>query len=526
MTAKKKTLTQPSPAKSGRGLYVALAAFALCLLSLALRWPGVVMYDSVGQYEQALTSDYSDWHPPIMAHLWALLLPVWSGTAPFLLLQMLLWWGGFGLIAAVFARASPQSVHAELVEAPSFFSAPAKKNDPSTSSGQTVVTKRQRTYAAIVTLLIGAFPLFLGWGTVVLKDAQMAACLIGATGLVAWWRLDGRKLPVWAIVAVAVLIAYATLVRGNAVFATVPFALALSGWGGVRRWWLRVGLTAAGIVAVLGVSPLINQRLMSAEATHNSRSLPLWDIVAIAHRSGTVPPGVAPADWAAAEQRGCYTPYFWNPYGEPAQCDAIGQALAFSDGPHPQLMRDWAMSVLLHPIAYAAHRLAHFNATTRFVVGWGEPDCLPPLYSEPNSDGLGGPANPGGKALIALAGAASGTPLGWPIVWLAAGLALAWVLRGEASAEAGLARALVLSGVVMSGSFAVASIASDLRYHLWSMIAIALALTIGAAQVPRGRRRIVIGIVLAVALVAWVARFVAPPVSVPLPPRVPGIAAQ
>ena len=79
--------------------------------------------------------------------------------------------------------------------------------------------------------------------------------------------------------------------------------------------------------------------------------------------------------------------------------------------------------------------------------------------------------------------------------------------------------ALVLSAVVMSGSFLVASIASDLRYHLWSMIAVALALAIGAGEVPGDRRRGVMGVVAAVAAITLAGHALAPPMVVPLPPK-------
>jgi len=460
----------------------AIAALLLFLASLAIRWPGVAMYDSVRQYDQALSGVYSDWHPPIMARGWALLLPIWPGTAPFFLIQMALWWGGLGLLATVLAGTA-------------------------------------RRGAAGLILLCGAFPLFLGWQTVILKDAQMAACLTAAVALHAAWSLRGRSVPkgVWGLIAL--LVAYATLVRGNAAFATVPLVLALAHWGGVRRWWVRAGLIIAGIVAVLAISPILNHKAMGAEASHNDRALPLWDIVAITHRAHlTNPPGITPALWAEMEKRGCYAPYFWNPYGEEQQCGAIGDALAFDPDAGGQLMRDWVRTVSAHPMAYALHRAAHLNTTLRFLVGRGERDAIPPVDSEPNDLGLGKRASLPGRALVWLAAMTSETPLGWPACWLAAGAALLWALGRADTAEARLARALILSALVMSGSFAVASIASDLRYHLWSMIAVALALVIGWTSAEPSRRKAAGAITLVVALVATAAHLFAAPVYVPLPP--------
>ena len=131
-------------AEGGRGH--ALAAALLCLASLAARWPGVVMYDSISQYEQAVAGEYADWHPPIMARLWALLLHAAPGTVPMLLVQMLAWWDGLALLAVALARAG-------------------------------------RGRAGALVLVMGAWPLFLGWSSVVLKDAQLACagggCSVG-----------------------------------------------------------------------------------------------------------------------------------------------------------------------------------------------------------------------------------------------------------------------------------------------------------------------------------------------------------
>ena len=473
------------------GLPWALAAALLCLVTLAIRWPGVAMYDSVAQYGQALDGTYSDWHPPIMAETWALLMRVWPGTAPFFMLQMLLWWGGLGLLAAALAR-------------------------------------RGRRGAAAAVLLIGAAPLFLGWATVVLKDAQMAACLVAATGLVAHWRLEERALPIWAAAVVAGLIGYATLVRGNALFACVPFALALVEWGGVGRWWLRVMLLLAVTGMVMAANSAINHRLLGAERTYVERSLPLYDLAGIGHLAGLAAiPGLTPAEWAAAERRGCYTPYFWNPYGEPAQCDAVGQAVAFDDDAGPHIMRRWVEQVARHPFAYAWHRLGHLNSNLRFWVGPGEHDAVPPLGSEPNELGLGAPPGRAAGWLIAAAGAMAASPPGWPVVWLAVAIGLLWASR-QTDAQAALGRALALSAACMSASFAVVSIASDLRYHLWSMVAAALALVLllDARAIDRRRGRIASAVVLGVVAVASLGHLgLAAPVYVPLPARVPAAAA-
>lgn len=475
-----------------------IAAAALAAASLVARWPGVAMYDSVTQYQQALAGAYNDWHPPIMARTWALLARIHGGTAPFLLLQMVAWWGGFGLLAAALGR-------------------------------------QARHGAAGLVLLVGAAPLWLGWATIVLKDAQMACCLVAATGIAAYWRPlprdtaapdspRRRALPRAAGAAIMLLLVYATLVRGNAPFATIPFGLALFGWGGVRRGLVRCGLLLLVLAAVLGLAGPINHRLLGAEPSHVARALPIYDLAGIAHFARqAAPPGVSPAAWAAAERRGCYTPFYWNPYGEPAQCGFVGDALAAADDRGDGIFGQWIGAVVRHPIAYARHRIGHLNANLRFWVGPGERDATPPAVSEKNLIGLGGHPSAAGLTLIALAAVMAASPLGWPFLWLAIAVALLWATaRAPATGQALLGRSLALSAALMSASFGLVSIASDLRYHLWSMVASALALVLLAdARAVERRRAIVAGAFVSLLLVVAILGHagLAPPVAQPRPVR-------
>jgi hypothetical protein len=492
------------------------AAALLFTATIAARWPGIVMHDSVEQYSQALSGQYDDWHPPIMARTWALLNHIHTGTGPFFLIQMLLWWGGLGLLAAALGR-------------------------------------RLRHKAAGLVLLVGVAPLFLGWATVVLKDAQMACCLVAATGIAAHWRLANQNPPPLGVgdqpkagggvspleaerssptgdtppsslrdatspsrggsggkrlakAAILLLTLYATLVRGNAVFATVPFALALFDWGGVRRLPLRIGLLILAIGAVIVLNGPINHRLLNAERSGVERTLFFYDLAGIAHFAPLATlPGPAPGQWAEAERRQCYTPSLWDPYGDPALCGFIGDALETNDDKHGDVMRVWTDAVIHHPLAYAQHRIGHLNSNLRFWVGPGEWDAAPPIYSEDNQLGLDVSYSAAGEELVVASRTMAASPLGWPCLWFAAAIGLLWAsARADRGGQVALGRALALSTVCMSASFAIVSIASDLRYHLWSMIAAALALILLVDARAFDRRRAIIAgsIVLALTVIA------------------------
>ncbi len=418
---------------------------------LAYFWPGVAMFDTVNQYAQLRSGSYDDWHPPAMARLWALFHAAgWHGQAPMFMLQTLFCWAGLGLFAAALARQGGR-------------------------------------IAAGAVLLLGIWPPIAGWQVAVLKDAQMAGALLAATGLAAWWRLRDRPLPRGATLLIGLLLLYATLVRINAVFATVPLAFGLLGAGTWRRPVRRGVMMLAAMIAVLAVLPLVNHGLLRAGASEVGRALPTYDLAGIAHHAGAEAVPVLPAPvWQAAEAERCIRPMLWDPLGD--RCDFVAEGLAIT-APGRKLTEAWLVTIARHPVAYAEHRLAHWNATMRWLVPWRYPLAEPQSDSEPNTLGIASPS-PRIAPFQRLAGTLAESPLGAPILWLVAALAvlaLAWRRDDQRSR---LAVTLALSAVLTELAFLVISVAADYRYHLWAMLAtgLAVALMAGTSLPRRGSR--------------------------------------
>ena len=414
---------------------------------------------------------YDDWHPPVMARLWSGFDAAGlHGTGPLFALQVVLFFVGLTLFAAALPQLRP------------------------------VVAA-----AAAVVLLIPA-----DWITVVVKDAQMVGALTAATGIVAWYRLRARPLPGIAVGGVALLLTYAVLVRANAVFGVVPLACVWAGWGWVQHPAVRAALMLAGVLAVLAVSPLVNHRLLGARASHVERVLPLYDLAGIAHFGGVATlPRLPAVRWREAEAKQCYSPYRWDDYGDAYRCGYVADAVGIDSGHGAPVIGEWLRAVVAHPLAYARHRLGQFNATMRWIVPFGQPNAAAPPDSQPNRLGLGRRADPVLKGVAAAFRAVAATPFGWPAVWLAASLGLWWTAAGTPrSAPRDMALALALSAALMSLSFAVVSIASDLRYHLWAMVAATLGGSALAAADGVPRRRVAIAGIgtAAVAAAGMVAR--------------------
>ncbi|MCK8455968.1 hypothetical protein [Sphingomonas faeni] len=433
---------EPVPRATAR--IAILAATALCVASLALFWPGIAMYDTVAQYRQVLSGVYDDWHPPIMARAWAVLAPFGPGATPMLVLQLVTYWLGLGLIAGALARLG-------------------------------------RSRSALAILVIGLLPPFLGWQGVVLKDAQLAGALLATVGIVGWWRLAGRPLPGAMWIPVTVLLAYAALVRANAVFIVVPLVVMLAPRPAGLSAKTVTGLIA--VVVVLGVAPIINHQVLDAQRSGVEATQALYDLAGIAARApDSATTGLTQAEAATVIARHCAKPFFWDPLGDDAHCGTTMARLRAL--PTATLYATLASAALHHPIAYATHRFAHLNSTDRWLVPFRWPSAAPPTASEPNTIGLADP-NAAARTWESLTAAIVETPLGWPIAWIVVAIvALATCLSRRRDATRDFATALLVSALALEASFAVLSIASDLRYHLWSMIATAVATVLLADRAP------------------------------------------
>jgi hypothetical protein len=412
------------------------------------------MYDTVSQYGQVLGDPLTDWHPPIMVRLWQLLHPAAGGTVPVFALQLTLYAGGFGLII-------------------------------------TALVRNGRPRAAGAAALLAISPLLLGWQMVVLKDAQMLGALVAAFGIVAHYRLAERRIPRLAVAAVILLMSYATLVRANALFATVPLAALLLPTR--TRPVLSAALAAGGLAMILALTSIINHRLLGAAPSGVAKSQPIFDLAAIAVATPGAPSPFTPAELQEIAGRHCVKNFFWDPLGDPTGCSAATERVMKASA--AQLYLRLTHEAALHPVAYLNHRLRHWNSTERWLVAPGLPDAAPPVEAEPNDLGLKAPSSPVAAAWQDAAAVEAATPLGWPVIWTLAALALlpaAW--RRSNDAAGSLVLALVVSALTLELSFFAISIASDLRYHLWPMTASALALVLLGDNLQLNRRERVIAV--------------------------------
>ena len=440
----------------------ALVLVAGAAVQLAAFWPGVVVWDSIHQFAEARSGHYGDLHPPAMAWLWRQLDGLVPGPGPMLALQAALYWAGFMLLAGKAARDG-----------------------------------RSRLALAIAACAVAPVP-FLLIGTV-LKDSLMAGALLVAAGLAGWAR-PGRRWP--AAGAAALLLAAATL-RFNAVPACLPLVAALL----PPRWrWPRAA--AAMLVATLALAaalPLAN-RLLHARDSGVALSLAIYDLGGIARFSGAdvLPPVPVPNRVTVAA--GCWSPVSWDSYSWwverpcPVGFEQLRPAFAADGG----WQRRWLAAVIAHPLAYARARMSHLACNLRASSCGGRLPGLS-LESDPNPFGFHVAPSRLRGAIDAVAVASLATPLGWPVCWLA----LAAACLAVRPWGPGLGPPLGWSALLYGVSYGPLSVASEVRYHLWTMTAAALAavLTLAARPaVPRWRSLVAGGLMAAAVIAPALAR--------------------
>jgi hypothetical protein len=419
-------------------LYRALFILCCALISLALAYPGRLGPDASWQLQQAISGHYNDWHPPTMAALWRLLLSFGDGAAPMLLVQVGLYW--LGVWAVLDA------------------------------------TRDRGLSRQLLVLAPALHPLLLVLLKPVLSDVGMATAFFAAFGLIYRARQLGRPLHPLLCAAAAMLIAYGTLVRQNAVFAVPPLLLY---W--IAPTWLsaRRLIPVAAIIVALAIplSDFINHHVFRAERSHVEVTLELYDLVGIAQYSGGVHGLKAP--------EGCYNSYFWDTLKEPS-CRHVADEFRKRSGSGyllddltqidaPGVTKSWISAISRSPIAYVRHRISHFNSSTYFLV---EPARQCRFESNPA-------ACDGPRATLLLMDFVKKNALYWPCLWLAAGLWL--VTRRDAQPGS---RALAWSGLMYGLGFLFVGVATDYRYYHWPVLAIGVGVGLHLAQTSDLRRSV------------------------------------
>lgn len=433
--------------KLDRPALIALLIGALALALCLSFWPGIMIWDSSAQYGESLSGVYDDWHPPLMAWIWRLLVPLMPGPGPMLLLQLSLYGAALGGLAwRAWVRGDG----------------------------------RQACWLAATAL----FPPTLFLMTMVIKDALMAAMLLAAFALLAHFRDTGNRLSRVSGVALVVI---ASCLRFNAFLAGVPLLLmAIPLQRIASRRARALVLTAAALLLLLAM-PVAN-RLLRAKPSGVQLSLVIFDLAGIAAQSGSDAFPPLPVKDPVAVIRGCYSPEAWDPFSWwvdtlcPAHFGMIRHAFD-AQRINPEFF--WIRAILAHPIAYAQHRLAHWNIDSLFLVRQ-VPQYWIVSASDPNIWNYHVQPNRFNRAVIAATWIVTATPLGWPCWWMALAFGVMLLARGKFQIFA-----LASSALLYGFGYGAFGVAAELRYYFWTILAASVAAVMFAGywrQLPVARR--------------------------------------
>jgi hypothetical protein len=423
-------------------LLIAIIAACLCALQIyAYHW-GVITPDTVVQYGQALSGRYDDWHPPITAWLWRQLGWFGPGGGPFLILDSLLYWGGIALITMRLGQ-------------------------------------RGGWPAAAVMILFATLPIGFGQVGAILKDPLLACLLLMASALILWRERSIGRARIWLALLPLPLIVVASATRFNALFAAIPLLILLLPPESIRSWW-RLGFGLVAAAALLGATGwLINVAALKPHRSHPIYALVNFDLAGIdAHGGGNPYPSLTDAT-AAALTAHCYDPRLYGAT-DAAVCPRAEDSLAdYTRRHHVGPIAIWLGAVTHAPLPYLYHRLAHLNWNWRFLLT-SIPNDAAYGMSQPNDLGLHFVRNRLTKIVGAAAYIMACSPFGRPITWLC--IAIGLLIIAPQLPNRRFVTAMAASALFYGGAYILISVAPDLRYNLWTMIAVMVGMATAFAD--------------------------------------------
>jgi hypothetical protein len=328
----------------------------------------------------------------------------------------------------------------------------------------------------------GLFPPTLLVMATVIKDSLMAAMLLAAFVFLDHFHDTGNRRSRFIGVG---LILIASCLRFNAFLAGLPLLLMAmpAGWTGHRaRHRIGAALVIAGATALLLLAMPVVNRLLDAKRSGVELSLVIFDLGGItAHGGGNAFPPMAIKNPIAVNQS-CYLAERWDSYSWwvdpvcPIRFASVSSAFA-AQRINPEIF--WIKAILAHPLAYAAHRLDHWNIASQFLVRKvGERWII--SASDPNEWGFRVAPNLANRLVTSAVWMVNATPFGWPCWWLA--LSFGLLMLGRRLPRSRQLIALAGSALLYGIGYSLFSVAAELRYYCWPMMATLIATVLFAGQ--------------------------------------------
>ncbi len=325
--------------------YLFLCVFCAFLWLFYSFYPGTVANDSFDVLTEAAHHTIGNWHSPLLARFWQLILSTTSIKGIYVLIPLSMTCLGLYIIARNISKG---------------------------------------LFTGLICILILFIPPVFVFVTVALKDTYLASFIFLISALMIDGAISDKKKTVSFYLYSVFILVCCFYVRSNGCFIAVPLLVAIfMGWKApiIYRYISCLVLVLCVIVS----TPLVDFKLLGARDDTPEFSLMLFDIGGVAKQTGvsTLPdiPGVP-------DQVSVFKIYYNPAQWDPLQKHFGSYFLGLKDlyvGKDPerfaQLKHDvrkaWITAIAQHPIAYLKHRLSHFN---RFIDYQGHRPAYRPIY--------------------------------------------------------------------------------------------------------------------------------------------------
>lgn len=398
-------------------------------ISLRMFFPGLMSSDSVDQLSQAVRFSFQDWHPPVMAFVWALINDWVPGPFGMLALHSFLYWMALFLFS--------------------------------------ISVRPFSNLLSLMVVALGYTPVAIGSLGAIWKDVFFATLSLFSISLVFYGANNCSK-GIRSLSTVAFcLLSLGALARVNSLAALPPLLWLILGRPSIRDWRVvgAVVFLVPVLIAVFGV--ILTYGVLRAERTGVHSSLLVFDLGGVSHytRRNLLGDSIS-GEHEQIFLTSCYRPASWDGYAW-GDCSFVARGLHESgDWGKLALVRKWKQAVLDFPGEYLEHRWAHWS----FFLGSGGG------LLQPGMD-----ANPWGyefhksalyRSLERLTHILQDTWFYKPGFWLLAATCLWGIgLAAPRGTLRDFANGLNLSGVLYLFSYFFLGVASDFRYAYWSILA-------------------------------------------------------
>lgn len=292
-------------------------------------WPGFIQQDSMGQYQQAVTMQFSDHHPPMMSLIWHYLDLIHHGEGLMFGLQMVMLYGSMAILLLTLDH---------------------------------MLRTKQKQFLCIIPILIPIYPQVLIYSCNIVKDTQYAFAFLLAASILAFYTIRYFRPSLLVIYGLLFLMIYGAAVKYQGKFCVIVLAFWLAHVLYLRNK-LRVKIIGGLLIYALLLFSItsINNFLVPQQSKNYSwEFVKLYDLAALSISTNTdlIPAFNKTNSFTFEKLQTRFTYPVVDPY-----IYSNDNILMITKEPANMqvLYNTWLRNILQHPIYYFKHRAINIS---------------------------------------------------------------------------------------------------------------------------------------------------------------------